>query len=84
MERDDRADGDPLAGDDAAEAGWFSLADMASLDITGTTLAVAREIAAEISAHLEARQDVLLAMAITEDGVAAGKVVSSLPRYSTR
>lgn len=37
--------GDPLAGDDAAEAGWFSLADMASLDITGTTLAVAREIA---------------------------------------
>ncbi|WP_193175600.1 NUDIX hydrolase [Oricola nitratireducens] len=38
--------GDPDAGDDAAEAGWFSLADMASLDITETTLAVAREIAA--------------------------------------
>ena len=40
-------------------------------------LTLAREIAAEISAHLEARQDVLLAMAVTEDGVAAGKVVSS-------
>jgi ADP-ribose pyrophosphatase YjhB (NUDIX family) len=38
--------GNPVAADDAAEAGWFSLADMASLDITETTLAVAREIAA--------------------------------------
>lgn len=37
--------GDPVAADDAAEAGWFSVAEMASLDITETTLAVAREIA---------------------------------------
>ncbi len=38
--------GEPVAADDAAEAGWFSLAEMGSLDITGSTLAVAREIAA--------------------------------------
>lgn len=40
-------------------------------------LAAAQEIAATISAHLEARQDVLLAMAVTEAGVAAAKVVAS-------
>ncbi len=40
-------------------------------------MAAAQEIAATISAHLEARQDVLLAMAVTEEGVAATKVVSS-------
>ena len=41
------------------------------------TLTLARDIASEINAQLSARQDVLMAMAITEDGVAATKVVSS-------
>ncbi len=41
------------------------------------TLSVASDIAAEISAQLNARKDVLMAMALTEDGVAATKVVSS-------
>ena len=41
------------------------------------TLTLASDIAAAINDHLSARQDVLLAMAITEDGVAASKVVSS-------
>jgi uncharacterized membrane protein len=41
------------------------------------TLTLARDIAGQINAHLNARQDVLLAMAITEAGVAASKVVSS-------
>lgn len=41
------------------------------------TLTVASDIAAEISDRLNARQDVLMAMAITEEGVAASKVVSS-------
>lgn len=41
------------------------------------TLTIASDIAAEISDRLNARQDVLMAMAITEDGVAASKVVSS-------
>ncbi len=40
-------------------------------------LTLAREIAAEISGHLQMRQDVLLAMVVTEQGVAATKVVSS-------
>lgn len=40
-------------------------------------LTMAREIASEINAHLEMRKDVLLAMAITEAGVAAAKLVSS-------
>ena len=40
-------------------------------------MAAAQEIAATIRAHLEARQDVLLAMAATDEGVAAAKVVSS-------
>ncbi len=40
-------------------------------------LTLAREIAAEISEHLRLRQDVLLAMVVTEQGVAATKVVSS-------
>ena len=37
----------------------------------------ARDIASTINTHLEMRQDVLLAMVVTEDGVAAAKVVSS-------
>lgn len=41
------------------------------------TLSLAGDIAAEISEQLNARNDVLLALVITEDGVAAGKVVSS-------
>jgi len=40
-------------------------------------MAAAQEIAATLSAHLEARQDVLMAMAVTEEGVAAAKVVAS-------
>lgn len=40
------ATGTPRAGDDAAEAGWFDVEAMARLDITASTLAVAREIAA--------------------------------------
>ena len=40
-------------------------------------LTLAREIAAEIGSHLQMRQDVLLAMVVTEAGVAAAKVVSS-------
>ena len=41
------------------------------------TLTIASDIAAEISDRLNARQDVLMAMVLTEDGVAATKVVSS-------
>jgi uncharacterized membrane protein len=41
------------------------------------TLTLARDIAAEIGNHLNARQDVLMAMVLTERGVAAQKVVSS-------
>ena len=41
------------------------------------TLTLARDIAAQVEDHLSARQDVLLAMALTEAGVAASKVVSS-------
>ena len=41
------------------------------------TLSLASDIAAEISDQLNARNDVLLALVITEDGVAASKVVSS-------
>jgi uncharacterized membrane protein len=41
------------------------------------TLTLARDIATEISDQLNARKDVLMAMAITEAGVAATKVVSS-------
>jgi uncharacterized membrane protein len=41
------------------------------------TLTIASDIAGEISARLNARQDVLMAMIITEDGVAASEVVSS-------
>ena len=43
----------------------------------GQTLTVARDIAKEINGHLTAREDVLMGMVLTEDGVAAGKVVSS-------
>jgi uncharacterized membrane protein len=43
----------------------------------GQTLTMAGEIAAEFSERLNARQDVLMAMVLTEDGVAASKVVSS-------
>jgi uncharacterized membrane protein len=41
------------------------------------TLTIASDIAAEISARLNARQDVLMAMVLTEEGVAASEVVSS-------
>jgi uncharacterized membrane protein len=41
------------------------------------TLTLARDIATQINDSLSARQDVLMAMAITEVGVAASKVVSS-------
>ena len=41
------------------------------------TLSLAGDIAAEISEQLNARNDVLLALVITEDGIAASKVVSS-------
>jgi hypothetical protein len=43
----------------------------------GETLSVASEIAADIRANLEARQDVLYGLVITEEGVAAKKVVAS-------
>ncbi len=43
----------------------------------GQTLTLAKDIGAEINERLSARQDVLLAMVLTEEGVAAGKVVSS-------
>jgi uncharacterized membrane protein len=41
------------------------------------TLTMAQDIADEISGNLNAGQDVLMAMVLTEDGVAATKVVSS-------
>jgi uncharacterized membrane protein len=41
------------------------------------TLTLAADIAAQIGDHLNARQDVLLVLVITEAGVAASKVVSS-------
>jgi len=41
------------------------------------TLTIASDIAGEISARLNARQDVLMAMVLTEEGVAASEVVSS-------
>jgi uncharacterized membrane protein len=44
---------------------------------SGETLAAAKEIAADIRQNLEARQDVLYSLVITEAGVAAKKVVSS-------
>ena len=46
-------------------------------DKEGQTLSLAKDIAAEINGQLSARQDVLMGMVITEDGVAAAKVVSS-------
>lgn len=41
------ASGTLQPGDDAAEAGWFSPAEMGSLPITESTLAIARRIAAD-------------------------------------
>ena len=43
----------------------------------GATLSLAAEIAADIRANLQARQDVLYSLLLTEKGVAARKVVSS-------
>ena len=43
----------------------------------GETVSAAAEIAADIRQNLEARQDVLYSMVLTEKGVAAKKVVSS-------
>ena len=37
--------GQPVAGDDAADASWFDVDEMGDLPITETTLAIAREIA---------------------------------------
>lgn len=36
--------GEPVAGDDAAELGWFTVAEMADLPITASTLDIARRI----------------------------------------
>ena len=44
---------------------------------SGATLTAAKEIAANIRQNLEARQDVLYSLVITEKGVAARQVVSS-------
>jgi uncharacterized membrane protein len=41
------------------------------------TITLAKDIASEINYQLNARQDVLMAMVITEEGVAASKIVSS-------
>jgi hypothetical protein len=41
------------------------------------TITLAKDIASEINYQLSARNDVLMAMVITEDGVAASKIVSS-------
>ena len=43
----------------------------------GETLARAKDIASDIREHLQARQDVLYSLVITEAGVAASQVVSS-------
>lgn len=43
----------------------------------GENLTMATQIASVVGEHLAARQDVLLAMVLTEDGVTASKVVSS-------
>lgn len=37
--------GEPVAGDDASEAGWFTIDDMEAMPMTLSSLAVAREIA---------------------------------------
>jgi len=44
---------------------------------SGATMSAAKEIAGDIRQNLEARQDVLYSLVITEEGVAASKVVSS-------
>lgn len=41
------------------------------------TLSVSRDIASVINGHLTAREDVLVGMVLTEDGISAAKVVSS-------
>ena len=43
----------------------------------GETLSFARDLSGDIQAHLEARQDVLYTLVLTEEGVGAAKVVSS-------
>jgi uncharacterized membrane protein len=43
----------------------------------GETLSAAQDIAADIRANLEARQDVLYSLVLTEKGVAASKVIAS-------
>lgn len=44
------AGGEAVAGDDADEAGWFTLADMAGLPVIESVLEVARELLATPSA----------------------------------
>ncbi|WP_252913488.1 NUDIX hydrolase [Aliihoeflea aestuarii] len=39
------AEGDAVAGDDAEAVGWYTLEDMASLDVTLSTLEMARDLA---------------------------------------
>ncbi|MHB2265755.1 NUDIX hydrolase [Aliihoeflea sp. PC F10.4] len=40
------ASGDAVAGDDAEEAGWYAAEEMEALEITSSTLEMARELAA--------------------------------------
>lgn len=43
----------------------------------GETLSIARDFATDIRGHLEARQDVLYTVVLTEEGIGVAKVVSS-------
>ncbi len=42
------AGGEPVAGDDAAGAGWYTVAEMESMPVTASTLGIAREIEADL------------------------------------
>lgn len=44
VHRAEHAGGEPVAGDDAAEAGWYTVAQMADMPVTASTLTVAREL----------------------------------------
>ncbi|WP_040676700.1 NUDIX hydrolase [Nitratireductor pacificus] len=44
------ADGTAVAGDDASEAGWFTLPEMRDLPVTDSTLAIAEELDARADA----------------------------------
>lgn len=47
--RADHVSGEPVAGDDAEAAGWFTLDEMETIPITRSTLAAAREILTGVS-----------------------------------